>query len=373
VCFTIFLLQYSEAGAPSVRKSIMSRLMLVSWLSGSLLFLLVGVSLREVMDSVWILSFLPFTLYAFLRLCLKAWRTRTPSSVAMVMAILLAIGLAIHDYAAQQSLFGMSELYLLHLGIPAFLVVMGSVLLDRFIDSLHQAETSNEQLAERVAVRERELMHSHEQLRKLEREYATTEERQRIMQDMHDGVGSHLLSTLALVQRGNATAAHMETMLKECLDDMRLVIDASSPSEPDLLPVLGNLRFRMEARFRDLGLAFEWRNRDLPDSLEINPHAGLQVLRILQEALTNILKHARASRILVDLQFSAETLLVALEDDGVGFDEAMPASGYGLGNMRMRAGRIGADLHIAAQAHGTRLTLTVPLSGIVNVNLPASN
>jgi signal transduction histidine kinase len=216
-------------------------------------------------------------------------------------------------------------------------------------------------------------MHSHEQLRKLEREYATTEERQRIMQDMHDGVGSHLLSTLALVQRGNATAAHMETMLKECLDDMRLVIDASSPSEPDLLPVLGNLRFRMEARFRDLGLAFEWRNRDLPDSLEINPHAGLQVLRILQEALTNILKHARASRILVDLQFSADTLLVALEDDGVGFDEAMPASGYGLGNMRMRAGRIGADLHIAAQAHGTRLTLTVPLSGIVNVNLPASN
>jgi hypothetical protein len=141
------------------------------------------------------------------------------------------------------------------------------------------------------------------QSRAFEREHAVNEERLRIMQDLHDGVGSQLLSALMMVQDGNASREQTVLLLQECMDDMRLVIDTLAPDEPDLLPVLGNFRFRMEARYRAVGLDFLWINHALPDTLTLAPHAGLQLLRVLQEALANVLRHAQARRVKVEVYF----------------------------------------------------------------------
>ncbi|MDB5773245.1 MAG: hypothetical protein JWM42_3619 [Burkholderia sp.] len=359
-CITIFLLNFTGN-----RKPMVNRFLVCYWLGGSFLFLLVGPSIRMYMDTWWTLGFLPFTIYAVIRLMFFALSQRTPSGMAMSVAISLALGLALHDYAVQHGMFGLAEFYLLHLGIPAFLFVMACVLIDRFIDSLKQAESVKEQLAWRVAARENELAASYGQLRKLEREHAATEERQRIMQDMHDGVGSQLLSTLVMVQRGALTQNDTAALLQECIDDMRLAIDSLSPNDPDLLSVLGNFRFRMESRFKGMGLSLNWRNHNMPDTLEITPHAALQILRILQEALTNVLKHAQARKIEVNLGFSADSLRIRIVDDGIGFaagGKSAASTGHGLGNMRMRAKKIGADLHIEQGASGTALCLLVPLT-----------
>jgi signal transduction histidine kinase len=354
---TIFLLDFSGA-----RTRRLNRFLVCYWLGGSFLFLLIGPSIRMFMDTWWILAFLPFTLYAVMRLSIFALRQRTPSGMAMSVAIAIALGLALHDYGVQHGMFGLSEFYLLHLGIPAFLLVMACVLLDRFIDSLRRSESVSGQLALRVAQREKELAASYEQLRRLERDRAATEERQRIMQDMHDGVGSQLLSTLVMVQRGAATQDDTVALLQECIDDMRLAIDSLSPHDPDLLSVLGNFRFRMESRFRGMGLVLHWRNHGMPDTLEITPHAGLQVLRIVQEALANVLKHAQAHNVEVDLDFSAESLQIRIADDGIGFAGPEKSAGHGLANMQMRAKKIGATLNIEHSASGTALCLLVPLT-----------
>lgn len=200
-----------------------------------------------------------------------------------------------------------------------------------------------------------------EQLRTFEREHAANDERLRIMQDLHDGVGSTLVSTLMLVQSGTADTAQTVAMLQECLDDMRLAIDTLSPDEPDLLPVLGNFRFRMEARFKGVGLPLRWTNHHLPDQLHIAPHDGLQVLRILQEALANALRHARAHQVTVDLYFTPAQFSAQIRDDGCGFDPEAASHGHGLGNMRLRAQRIGATLAVYALRPGTAVDLTVPL------------
>lgn len=200
-----------------------------------------------------------------------------------------------------------------------------------------------------------------EQLRAFEREHAANEERLRIMQDLHDGVGSTLVSTLMLVQGGNADAAQTAAMLQECLDDMRLAIDTLSPDEPDLLPVLGNFRYRMEARFKGVGLPLQWHNHGLPEQLHIAPHDGLQVLRILQEALTNTLRHARARAVAVDLHFTPTLFSARVCDDGCGFDPEQASRGHGLGNMRLRAQRIGATLAIDCLHPGTAVTVALPL------------
>jgi signal transduction histidine kinase len=355
-CITIFLLGFSGAG-----NARLNRFLVAYWLGGSFLFLLIGPPLRIFMDTYWTFAFLPFTLYAIVRLTNFAVRRRTPAGIAMCFVIAVAFVLALHDYAVQHGMFGLPEFYLLHLVIPAFLMVMAGVLLDRFVDSLRQAESANERLGLRVAAREKELALSYEQLRRLERERAATEERQRIMEDMHDGVGSQLLSALVMVQRGAATRQDMEELLQECLDDMRLVIDSLSPHDPDLLSVLGNFRFRMESRFRTFGLTLRWRNHDMPETVETTPHTGLQIMRIMQEALTNILKHACAGTVDVDVRFAHESIRIVIIDDGVGFIPNGKSVGHGLGNMRMRARKIGATVEIASGGSGTAVTLDIPL------------
>ncbi|SFL58073.1 ATP-binding protein [Rugamonas rubra] len=207
------------------------------------------------------------------------------------------------------------------------------------------------------------------QSRAFEREHAVNEERLRIMRDLHDGVGSQLLSALMMVQGGNASREQTVLLLQECMDDMRLAIDTLAPDEPDLLPVLGNFRFRMEARYRAVGLDFLWINHALPDALTLAPHAGLQLLRVLQEALANVLRHAQARRVKVEVYFSPRRLRVRIEDDGVGMAAAptLAGSGHGMANMRLRAHKLGAtlawlDAGGEAPRPGTVVELVVPLN-----------
>lgn len=366
VLITIFMLRFSGCVKPYF-----SRILIAYWLIGCIVFSLVGMPLRPFMNSFWLPGFLPFTLYSVFQLCAFAMRHRTQSSLAMGLAVVIALGLSIHDLIVQEGWFNLPEIYLMHLGIPAFLLVMTGLLSDRFLDSLKKVESINEQLALRVSEREQELVASHNQLRKFEHDHATTEERQRIMQDMHDGVGSQLLSTLIMVQRGATTQNDTVALLQDCLDDMRLAIDSLSPTDSDLLPALGNFRFRMESRFKGMGLALQWRNHDMPDSFEFAPHAGLHVLRILQEALANILKHAQAKNVMVELNFSPGSLHIQVTDDGIGFVVVGKSTGRGLSNMQSRARKIGASFNIEHLSPGTVIRLYIPIETGIESALPA--
>ena len=101
------------------------------------------------------------------------------------------------------------------------------------------------------------------------------------------------------------------------------------------------------------------------------PQASLQVLCILQEALANVLKHARAATVTVTVGVEADTLVINVMDDGVGVDASLAAAGHGVGNMRQRAERIGGALQIVAGASGTVVRLSVPL--ILPVKLAAAS
>jgi signal transduction histidine kinase len=81
----------------------------------------------------------------------------------------------------------------------------------------------------------------------------------------------------------------------------------------------------------------------------------------LQEALTNVLKHAQARNVEVDLAFTEESLHIRLADDGIGFTGSEKSAGHGLANMQMRAKKIHASLDIEHGAAGTALCLLVPL------------
>jgi signal transduction histidine kinase len=165
------------------------------------------------------------------------------------------------------------------------------------------------------------------------------------------------------VERGALDPQGMAQVLRDAMDDMRLAIDTLSPGREGLLEALGNLRYRLEPRFRAAGIELAFAYRDLPERLEVSSDDALQILRVLQESLTNVLKHARAHRVLVEVSLARDParFVLAVADDGGGFDPAAPAAGRGLSGMRRRAERIGAALEVASDTRGTRITLDYPL------------
>jgi len=234
---------------------------------------------------------------------------------------------------------------------PLLLLAMATPMVQRFLDVLREAEAARAELETRVREREQLLKRNFERLRESERVKAEGQERQRIMQDMHDGLGSQLMSSLMLVERGALTNEQVAQILRESIDDMRLAIDALAAEETDLGSALGNLRYRIEPRLKAAGIELAWDARNLPEEIGLHPDAVLPILRIVQEALNNALKHsgARVARVTFDAvrAANAEYLDIRIADNGRGMS-VEGTGGRGLLNMRNRAQRIAAQLNISS-------------------------
>lgn len=202
-------------------------------------------------------------------------------------------------------------------------------------------------------------LHQHQtKLVQMENERTLLLERERLMRDMHDGVGSALASALTIAERSDANHEAVAEILRECIEDLRVVIDSLEPIGNDLVALLAALRFRMERRIGSAGLRLEWSVRDLPELPWMGPSEALHVLRLVQEILNNIIKHARASLIQLAVRDCSDHVEVLIIDDGCGFDTSLKFSGRGLKTMQQRANSLGGKLHIESQpGHGTRVLL----------------
>ncbi len=187
-----------------------------------------------------------------------------------------------------------------------------------------------------------------------------TIERQRMLGDMHDGVGGQLLGLMVQVRAGSIDDERLLQGLTSCLDELRLIVDSLDPDDRPLEVAVGELRARIESRCAAAGVDLIWRFDGAPPSLE--PDQTLQVLRLIQEATTNALRHSRSERVEVSLRFDPPMFEVAVRDYGVGFDPSdPPGRGRGLTSLRARARRLGGDLEIGPAAPGTRVRVTFPV------------
>lgn len=194
-----------------------------------------------------------------------------------------------------------------------------------------------------------------------ERERTLLLERQRLMHDMHDGVGSHLIALLRMAESGTASPAAMADLLRGAIEELRLTIDSLEPLEHDLVTLLATLRNRVGRRLEGAGLVLEWAMADMPPLPWLEPAQALQVLRLVQEAITNVVKHARARTLRVSAGPAGGALEVCIADDGCGFDPATANAGQGLAGMRKRAQALGAELLVdAAPGAGCRVRLRLP-------------
>jgi signal transduction histidine kinase len=203
---------------------------------------------------------------------------------------------------------------------------------------------------------------------------AQEDERQRVAQDLHDGVGHALVAAIFRLDLHALQLADDQDEARRAIEVARAAIEESTG-------ILRETAYALRPRIlTDLGLAAALRSlvtraeqSGLRVLLTIEGELGrldtereLAVFRVAQEALTNVLKHARATRVLVQLALGAGALLLAIEDDGVGLPAGTappPGRGLGLPGMRERVEAFGGAFTIGpAAGSGTRLLTVLPLA-----------
>ncbi len=274
-----------------------------------------------------------------------------------------------YDWFLQNNYIGMESIYLGPFSnIIAFLLFM-HIIFRRYIAANAEVKQVNASLKLRLQEREDELLKSHQRLREIAHRQTLSDERQRLMQDMHDGMGSSLRSALLAVEKGQIDAAMVAEVLKDCIDDLKLAIDSMEPVQADLLLLLATLRFRLGPRLESAGIVLRWEIENVPALEWIDPRNALHILRILQEAFTNIIKHTHATEIRVVTGVDDDCVLVRIIDNGSGFSVAQEISnaGKGLGNQIRRAESIGAEIRWTSSDIGTSLALHLPIKRLSSI------
>ena len=130
----------------------------------------------------------------------------------------------------------------------------------------------------------------------LRRERLLSLERERIMREMRDGVGGHLVRTLSMLDGRGASREELAEQLREALADMRLVIDSLTRARRSR-HAAGHVRTRLERILARQNVELVWRTEALLPLPHLGAENSLHVLRIVQEAVTNVLRHAKATRL----------------------------------------------------------------------------
>ena len=308
---------------------------------------------------VWMLGTLLFWAVLNVRLAKEVWRRPDLARALVVIALamcLIAIGRDI--YAGRASALHFEEsAWAKYAAVTLALSVLVIVSL-RFQHARDELLRLNSSIGQRLAEREAELNTRHLQVTALERDRAAAEERTRILRDMHDGAGAHLIAAIHQVESGQATRSELLHTLQESLDQLRLNIDAMHLPHGDINALLSSLRYRLERRIQAAGLRLVWRADELP---LITHYLGPQLRHvqfILLEVISNATQHAQGTRLEVTATADDSHVVLELRDDGVGAGSGV---GNGLRSMQERAALIGAQLERLTGDKGTRVVLRLPL------------
>jgi len=222
-----------------------------------------------------------------------------------------------------------------------------------------------QRLKNKQIIKENELK---EALIKIENQNNLQEQRLAISKDLHDNIGSQLtfiISSLDNLKYFEFTKEKLYNKFdsignftRSTITDLRDTIWAMNKEEitfEDLKTRTTN--FIEAAKTSLLGIDFEFNYPKDTDNVKLNSLQGIDVYRIIQEAINNAVKHAKATKIVVNFEVDGSDLKISIIDNGVGFDQSTIEAGNGLSSMKKRANEIDADFEMKSSNKGTEITI----------------
>jgi len=219
------------------------------------------------------------------------------------------------------------------------------------------------ELQRQLAEQKLQLESQHRQIAEFEIQQHLTSQREAMLQDLHDGLGSNLTSALFQARKGNLTQTDTVLLLQELAQELRQ-LSAATPIFLTVNDILAELRQRIQRRLTQSGIDLDWAvATDLPN-LDCLPAGTGQHLRAMcSEAIANVLKHSGANQIQVLAECAQNELRIEITDNGCSFDPDNAQRGRGIAGARHRAELIGCRFGIdAVEDGGSRFWISVPLA-----------
>ncbi|MCU4164529.1 tetratricopeptide repeat-containing sensor histidine kinase [Carboxylicivirga caseinilyticus] len=202
---------------------------------------------------------------------------------------------------------------------------------------------------------------------------AQEKERSRIANDLHDNLGSKI-ATLKLYIEGIQALPYenihnikpelkqLQTLSEDTYQEIRKIAHNKNTNALIAKGLITATQTISNQISESNQLQIEVINVDIDDHININSTIEIQLFRIIQELLTNIIKHAKASECIIQFSIDNNELVVMVEDNGIGFDIDEIKIGYGLTNIEKRIDKLNGQYNIdSAVNNGTTIILKVPL------------
>ena len=363
-CFCLFTWRFGGQSWPRLEKAL--------WIAvAAMLAAALGVPDAAVstMQRIIVLTVSALFYLNCLQCTVHAVRSRDREQMLLAACLVIFLAAALHDLLLILKLIDGGRTYIPYTSV-AVLIGMSAVLGLRHARSVRRIERFNQELEISVERARAELATTLAREHELALANSRLQDRLEIARDLHDGLGGSLVRMTAAVEQAGEPLRNRQvlSMLNLLRNDLRQTIDngASADMTPPATPRewIAPLRHRYTQLFDELDVAVRW---DVPAAWDGAPSAlqCLALTRLIEEALTNVVKHSRARRVGVTLRQPAPGQLeLEIEDDGVGFDvDAVHRANLSVGvrSMATRIARVGGALDIASAPGRTRLCARLSL------------
>ncbi|MEM1264335.1 MAG: ATP-binding protein [Pseudomonadota bacterium] len=314
-----------------------------------------GTSVPWLLDNALTLAATLFALTLFTR---YANRAASDDHVEVLLFVIATTALLVDklDNLVHLTVPFSGDLYLTFYAAPMFGLVLAVGMCASIAAQATRARMAEMSLNQRLADK---LAASEARIREQAKRSALIEERRRIMQDMHDGLGAQLTALVAEASNLDVPRRVLAADISRSIDELRLMVDSLDTEGDSLAIALGAFRGRIEPALKAAGIELVWAI-ELNDDIALTVQGVLDVFRILQASCANVIAHSDATTLTISMRRTNEYVELAVMDNGRGL--TLDSTEHkGMTNMRDRARRLGGKLAVESASSGLTVRLTLPL------------
>jgi signal transduction histidine kinase len=304
----------------------------------------------ELINYFWFLSLIIALILCMFLIKLISEKSRFLSLSLLGVSILFLIALIIDIDGVVLSSNRRGKPLLTQLACLPMLSVVFLFCFERYFAFSRRMVLLNQTLKFKVQEAEERVRQLYLELGHKERQAAVLGERQRLMKDIHDGIGSQLVSALSLAQATQLNNKEMIWAIENCMTELRLAIDSLDGEQQHLSTVISDFRSRIEPVMQRSAIELSLSVRLTVTDPFLESDKVRELYRILQEAIANVLKHSNAKRVWIRYGVVGPYTFISVLDSGspqqILLASKASKGGHGIRNMRSRAQAMGWGLRI---------------------------